>query len=137
MEGLSSSLKTMEKEGGIKDIKIKRQSTIITHLLFIDDCYIFIKTKVKCTKNIKKFLRRFSEALGQTINYEKLGLISSKYTPNLIRNIITRELGTKQVIFMANWATSSEECLLLPCDFPLDLKEKIEKDMNLCKYYRM
>lgn len=97
MEGVSSSLKKMEKEGDIASIKIKRNNPIITHLLFADDCYIFTKTKIKCVKNIKKFLKMFSKASSQTINYQKLELIFSKYTLNLIRNIMRKELGIKWV----------------------------------------
>lgn len=92
----------MKNDGDIEDIKIKRNCPTITHLLFVDDCYIFTKTKVKCAKNIKSFLENFSKAplityKKKTINYEKSEMIFSKYTPNLIRKSITKELGIKQV----------------------------------------
>lgn len=88
MEGLSSSLRKMGVEGNIEGIKIKRGNSVISHLLFADDYYIFTKMKVKCAKNIKKFLKDFSKASKQTINYEKSKLIFSKNTPNLVRKVI-------------------------------------------------
>lgn len=59
MEGLSASLKKIEIQGNIEGIKIKRNNPIITHLLFAEDCYIFTKTKIKCAKNVKNFLKMF------------------------------------------------------------------------------
>lgn len=96
MEGLSFCLRRMENTGDIEGIKIKRDNPTIIHLLFANDCYIFIKTNIKCSKKIKTFLENFSKALGQTINYDKSKLIFSKHTPNLIRKIITNELEVKQ-----------------------------------------
>lgn len=60
MEGLSLSLRRMEYEGNIEGIKIERNSSPISHLLFIDDCYIFTKIKIKYAKNLRKFLAKFS-----------------------------------------------------------------------------
>lgn len=96
MEGLLSGLKKLEKEDNIKSIKIRRKSPTIIHLLFADDCYIFMKIKIKYAKNVKDFLEKFSKASWQTINYEKSELIFSKYTPNLIWNLIIKELEIKQ-----------------------------------------
>lgn len=86
----------MEDEGNIEGIKIKRNSPSISHLLYADDCYIFTETKIKYVKQIRKFLEDFSKTSRQTTNYEKLEIIFSKYTPNLVRKIITKELGIKQ-----------------------------------------
>lgn len=97
MQGLSSNLRKMEIKRDIESIKIKGNSPTITHLLFVNDCYIFTKRKAKCAKNIKNFLKGFSKASRQTINCEKSEIIFSKYTPNLIQKIITKELRIKQV----------------------------------------
>ena len=61
MKGISSNLKKMKSKGNIEGIKIKRDSPIISHLLFEDDCFIFTKTKVKCTKAVyyKKIILLF------------------------------------------------------------------------------
>lgn len=71
MKGLSTNLRKLEDENKIEEIKIRRISPIISHLLFVDDCYIFTKIRNNDTKNIKEFLEDFSKESGQTINYEK------------------------------------------------------------------
>lgn len=93
MEGLSPGLKKLEREDNIEGIKIRRKSPTITHLLFVDDCYIFTETKIKYVKNVKNYLEMFSKTSRQTINYEKSELMFSKYIPNLIRNLLIKELG--------------------------------------------
>jgi len=58
----------MENERNIEGIKIKRNSSPLSHLLFVDDYYIFTKTKIKYAKHIRKFLKEFSKTFGQTTN---------------------------------------------------------------------
>lgn len=80
----------------ISSIKIKPCSPIISHLLFVDDCYILSKVDKKEIDTITNIIREFSESLDQTINFEKFELIFNLSTPKKIRNFIQGVLQIKQ-----------------------------------------
>lgn len=96
MQSLSNGLGKLEELNKIEGIKIRRTSPTITHLLFVDDCYIFSTIDSKKIQNIKEFLEQFSKESGQTINYEKSKVIFSKNTPRQVKTSISNQSNIQQ-----------------------------------------
>lgn len=55
-EGLTSLINAVEREGQISSLKISRLAPPITHLLFADDCLIFIEATREETNQLKHIL---------------------------------------------------------------------------------
>lgn len=78
-------------------MRIRRTSPIISHLLFIDDCYIFNQIRGKDEENTNNLLLFFCKASGQTINYKKSDIMFSNNTFSNLRSRITEYLNIKQI----------------------------------------
>lgn len=79
-EGLSRILLWVENEGQLKGVKICRDASPISHLMFADYLIIFNKTNLDDAAKIKDSLQCYSEWLGQIINYAKYAIL---FSPNL------------------------------------------------------
>lgn len=96
MQRLSNSLRKLEEEHKIEDIKVKRTSLVITHILFVNDCYIFSTIDIGKINNIKEFFEQFSKESGQIINYDLLKIIVIKNTFKHIKINISNQLNIQQ-----------------------------------------
>lgn len=64
----------------LKGIKIHKSSPKISHLLFVDDCFLFSQASIPNAHSIHNTLTMFSGVSGQLINYNKSDLIFNKGT---------------------------------------------------------
>lgn len=78
-EGLSSLLQDANARGTISGIKCTPASSQVSHLLFADDCLIFCRAdEINCV-NLKRLLKTYEEASGESINFSKSAMLFSKY----------------------------------------------------------
>lgn len=69
VEGLSNALEKNAKEGAIHGCKISRTATVITHMLFTDDSFLFFRGTIEETQAIKNILLNYEAQSGQSMNY--------------------------------------------------------------------
>lgn len=70
IEGLSTSLKNKEMRGDIHGVKVCRGAPTLSHLLFVDDCFLFCRVVDKEITILKEIPHTYGLALGQLINYQ-------------------------------------------------------------------
>lgn len=70
-EGLSAVIRRNEEVGLVHGISIARGAPPISHLLFADDCYVFIKATTQEARCMKSILERYEKLSGQEINLMK------------------------------------------------------------------
>lgn len=49
----------------------------ISHLLFVDDCLVFMKADVRCANRLNEILNVYSEGSGQQANKQKSSVFFS------------------------------------------------------------
>jgi hypothetical protein len=98
-EVLSCLLLRHESQELLKDIKIARNCSSITHLLFADDLVLFAKTTSSEATLIKSILDRYCYWSGQAINTSKSSIHFSKNTVPAVINSISSILPYKRTSF--------------------------------------
>ncbi|KAL9663876.1 hypothetical protein QQ045_019269 [Rhodiola kirilowii] len=88
-EWLAQRMELSQENGDLEGIKVSRSAPSISHLLFADDCILFVKATVDSMLKLKSILRDYEAVSGQQINYEK----SELYAGNNIRDELARSLG--------------------------------------------
>ena len=73
---LNSSLQLKHKE--IHGIKINRGSPPLSHLLFVDNFYVFFRISVHSYRKLKEVLNEFCKHLSMKINFSKSELFISQ-----------------------------------------------------------
>lgn len=59
VEALSTMIVKGEVDGLLKGIKVIRRSPSITHLMFVDDCFIFSSSETNETRVISSMLLKY------------------------------------------------------------------------------
>lgn len=77
IEGLSNMLDNAAEEGKIHGCRISPNAPEITHLLFVDDSFLFFKATSKETLHIKGTLESYETISGQAVNFMKFGVFFS------------------------------------------------------------
>lgn len=76
-QGLSSLLDRAVSKGDIHGVKVCRGAPSVSHLLFADDSFFFLRaTNPECEK-LKLIFSNYEAASGQAINYNKYGIFFS------------------------------------------------------------
>jgi hypothetical protein len=70
-EGLSSLIKKSEAREEFHGIKVCRGALLLTHLLFVDDCFLFCRADGNECIKLKEILKTYEEVSGQAINLRK------------------------------------------------------------------
>jgi hypothetical protein len=71
-EGLCFLLKKTETSGDIHGVKVCRRASILTHLLFADDCFLFYRANLRKNTKLREILQYYEAMSGQTsINFKK------------------------------------------------------------------
>ncbi|KAL9681483.1 hypothetical protein QQ045_013268 [Rhodiola kirilowii] len=97
MEWLVRRLEKAQIEGELQEIKVSRSAPPVSHLLFADDCILFVKADVDNIMRLKSILREFEDISGQRINYSKSEyFVGSNVGTELVR-CIGSILGMKRV----------------------------------------
>lgn len=102
MEGPSKSITQASREGKIYGSKICSQAPTITHLLFVDDSFLFFKANESEALAIKSLLSNYENQSGQPINLQKSGIMISS-------NVHTdKQSKTKEVLLVQNDLANSK-----------------------------
>jgi hypothetical protein len=97
-EGLSALIRQAEHKGDLHGIKICRNTPIISHLFFADDCFLFFKSTTNEATVLKNILSVYEVASGQTINLQKSEFYCNRNVPPEVRGDIAALLGVTQVL---------------------------------------
>lgn len=92
-EGLSSLIKNGVRGGNIHGIKICRRAPIVTHLLFADDSFLFMKANDREVNFVKELLHCYELASGQAINLDESVLFFSSNVSLQNRQLLANTLG--------------------------------------------
>ena len=97
-EGFSSLLKYY---GGNIDrgVRVSYRSPWISHLLFADDCLIFLSADTASAQRLNDILRIYGEASGQCVNRDKSAIYFSPNTPHNTRQALKHILGVNVEAF--------------------------------------
>lgn len=76
-EWLSLRLRKLQDEKLVQGLRIARDAPVINHLLFADDCMLFVKAELGQLANLKKVLSDYERFAGQRVNYDKSEITGS------------------------------------------------------------
>ncbi|XP_065879470.1 receptor like protein 29-like [Euphorbia lathyris] len=88
VEGLSALVSDAEKRGMIHGSRVCRRAPAVSHLLFADDAFLFVRANIGECRELKRLLNIYEEASGQAINFTKSGILCScNVNPLLVEGI--------------------------------------------------
>lgn len=96
VEGLSSILKNVARNGSIRDCYNTPAAPSVTHLLFTDDSFLFFKVTSEETNSIKKILHSYEIFSGQAVNYQKSVVF---FSANVRRD---KQVEIKRILWVSN-----------------------------------
>ncbi|KAL4297993.1 hypothetical protein GQ457_12G013480 [Hibiscus cannabinus] len=79
-QGLSAMLLKDQREGRIRGVRASQKGPRINHLMYADDCLLFIKNSEKEARRLKEVLTVYEASSGQKINVEKSSIYFSNGT---------------------------------------------------------
>jgi len=68
---LSALIRKAERIGDIHVISICTNAPVISHLLFVDDCFLFFRVEEREAHTMKHILATYEPAFGQAISLPK------------------------------------------------------------------
>jgi len=74
-------------------VKICNNAPIISHLLFVDDCFIFFGANVAQASKMKDMLSIYEKSSGQAVNLQKSEFFCSRNVLRAEHNKIANTLG--------------------------------------------
>lgn len=95
-ECLTSLIKKAERAGSIHGARICRGAPIISHLLFVDDSFLFFRAKESEFLVMKDILSTYERASGQSINLQKREVLFSSNVSMDDRSFLSNILGVFQ-----------------------------------------
>ena len=97
-EGLSSLISRSEAVGSLHGCKVSRGATIVSHLFFANDAYLFFRATMEECRRVKEILQCYQKASGQAVNFNKSAASFSTCVGAEIRALLCGELGVKEVV---------------------------------------
>ncbi|XP_042987456.1 uncharacterized protein LOC122315549 [Carya illinoinensis] len=76
-EGLSSVLNQSDRRGCTRGVTVARNGTRVNHLLFADDCILFVRAKAEEWVKIQELLLKYEKDSSQFLNKEKTAVFSN------------------------------------------------------------
>lgn len=96
-EGLSAIIQRYEEICLIHGCKVARGAPSISHPLFADDCYLFLRASMTEASIMKDILLRYERLSGQLINYNKSNVCFSPNTSDQERLAVCEKLQVKVI----------------------------------------
>ena len=97
-KGLSAFIRKAEARGNINGVKICTKVPIVSHLLFVDDCFLFFRGNINQAEKMKNILAFYEKASGQAINLQKSEIFCSRNVSTAEHNNIANILGVQVVL---------------------------------------
>jgi len=95
---LSALIRNAESRGDLQGVRICRSAPRVSHLLFVDDCFLFFQADESQTNTMKQILNQYEEASGQAISLPKSEIFYSRNVQETLENSITNTLGVRAVL---------------------------------------
>ncbi|KAL9667532.1 hypothetical protein QQ045_001893 [Rhodiola kirilowii] len=96
-EWLNYAMKEYMELGLLDGFRICKGAPVVTHLMFADDCMLFLKAKSESIRWIRDMLKRYEAISGQKINYTKSEAVGSKNMPQEMCRTLEETLQVKIV----------------------------------------
>ncbi|CAM8923539.1 unnamed protein product [Rhodiola kirilowii] len=96
-EWLTYAIASYQEKGLLQGIKVCRGAPTITHLMFADDCLVFVKAKQSSLGWIRDVLVRYETSSGQKVNFTKSEGMCSGSVPDSFRQSARDNLQIKMV----------------------------------------
>lgn len=80
-------------DGVIRGIQLSPSAPILTHLLFADDSFLFFHANIDEALAVKALLNDYERMSGQSVNFEKSGVMFSNNVNQSQRTILSGILG--------------------------------------------
>ncbi|GAA0147882.1 hypothetical protein LIER_07477 [Lithospermum erythrorhizon] len=96
-EGLSCMLREAEMKRTLTGVKISRDCSSITHILFADDTMLFCRANRSESREVLRILGDYEEASGQKINIAKSSVNFDTITGPSTKREVVELLGMKEV----------------------------------------
>lgn len=94
--GFTALIYEYEKRGWIQGIKVARNAPSISHMFFVNDCYIFCKASMKSANHVLNMLHVFEEVSTQQINVKKSSIFFSYNTSSQLKQDLFQQLRIKE-----------------------------------------
>lgn len=94
-EGLSTLIRIGTREGLIKGVRASRRGPTISHLLFADDCILFVEATENSARNLKAILQEYEFCSGQCVNFNKSMIFFSSNIEEGGKKRISAEMGIR------------------------------------------
>ena len=98
MEGLSALIRDAKSRGELTGTKICRRAPSVSHLLFVNDYFLFFKADENQTNVMKNILTTYETTSGQAISLPKSEIFCSRNVPNHFKQTNTNILGVQVVL---------------------------------------
>jgi len=79
-EGLSATIKNHERKGTLHGNRVCMAAPSVSHLLFVDDSFIFCNANTSEAQQLKEILSNYEQASGQAMNFRKSAIAFSSNT---------------------------------------------------------
>uniref|UniRef100_A0A803QS69 Reverse transcriptase domain-containing protein n=1 Tax=Cannabis sativa TaxID=3483 RepID=A0A803QS69_CANSA len=96
-EGLSALMRRYEERKWIHGCKVANGASVVSHMLFADDSFLYCKATHEEVSHIIHLLDSFAKASGQRVNFYKSTVFYSSNTTPIVRNSICQRLGIHEV----------------------------------------
>lgn len=93
MKGLSALIQDAEQRGNLHGCRVVRGAPTISHVLFVNDAFLFFRADIEECRTLKHILVVYKEASGQAINYGKSGYVCSNNVAVELSEAISHILG--------------------------------------------
>ncbi|CAM8978422.1 unnamed protein product [Rhodiola kirilowii] len=91
---LSYALNRYQKLGYIRGVRIYRGASVITYLMFVDDCVLFLKANRNVVQWVSSLLKKYEKVSGQKVNLTKSEVVCSENVHDTVKNAIEERLGS-------------------------------------------
>ncbi|XP_019190337.1 PREDICTED: uncharacterized protein LOC109184754 [Ipomoea nil] len=96
VEGLSVLIEEEMSMGRLHGARVARGAPAISHLLFADDCFLFLRANIQESERMRCILDTYATASGQRINYDKSAICFSANVSQPIRDGVVQILGVAE-----------------------------------------
>ncbi|GMI84866.1 hypothetical protein HRI_002155900 [Hibiscus trionum] len=96
-QGLSAFLDDAKQQGLLPGLGACKHGPKVNHLLFADDCLVFLNSNPDEAAHLKLALQTYASASGQAVNFDKSTIFYNPRTPTSTRQTINSYLQVREV----------------------------------------